>query len=64
MSILGIIKAVAVLLAAGILGNWFLAELKKSKMRKEPWYKPYLSPPGLLIYCALLLPLIVWIAGG
>ncbi|MFP4194701.1 MAG: hypothetical protein ACLFRO_07145 [Desulfobacterales bacterium] len=64
MSILGLIKAAAVLGAAAILGNWFLAEVKKSKARKEPWYKPYLSPPGLLIIFALLLPVIAWVAKG
>ncbi|MFW5957970.1 MAG: hypothetical protein ACOCQ0_02330 [Desulfosalsimonas sp.] len=64
MSVLGLIKAAAVLGAAAILGNWFLAEVKKSKARKEPWYKPYLSPPGLLILFALLLPVIAWVAKG
>ncbi|MFW6297355.1 MAG: hypothetical protein ACOC03_02525 [Desulfosalsimonas sp.] len=62
MTVFGIIKAVAVLAAAGILGNWFLAEVKKSKIKNEPWYKPYLSPPGLLVIFAVLLPVIVWLA--
>lgn len=62
MTVFGIIKAVAVLAAAGILGNWFLAEVKKSKIKNEPWYKPYLSLPGLLVIFAVLLPVIVWLA--
>ncbi|MBS3809099.1 MAG: hypothetical protein KGY38_02955 [Desulfobacterales bacterium] len=61
MNIIGIIKILAVLIAAGILGNWFLSELKKSKIRQDPWYKPYISTPGLLILLALLLPLIAWL---
>jgi len=28
-------------------------------MNKEPWYKPYLSLPGLIILAALSLPLII-----
>ncbi|MFP4159185.1 MAG: hypothetical protein ACLFQ9_05470 [Desulfobacterales bacterium] len=64
MSILGLLKAAAALLAAGILGNWFLAEVKRAKIENHPWYKPYLSPPGLLILFAVLLPIIVWVATG
>ncbi|MCF8110202.1 MAG: hypothetical protein K9J85_01810 [Desulfobacteraceae bacterium] len=64
MSLLGVIKAVAVLAAAAILGNWFLAEVKKSKAKNEPWYMPYLSIPGLLIILALSLPVIVWIVSN
>ncbi|MFO7932414.1 MAG: hypothetical protein ACQETG_01050 [Thermodesulfobacteriota bacterium] len=64
MSVLGLLKAAAVLVAAGILGNWFLAEVKKAKIENQPWYKPYLSPPGLLIILAVLLPVIVWLATG
>lgn len=58
------IKAVAVLAAAAILGNWFLGEVKKSKAKKEPWYKPYLSPPGLLIIFAVFLPVIAWLVSN
>ncbi len=48
-------KVVAVLAAAGILGNWFLSEVKKGKALRKPWYAPYLSPPGILILCIILL---------
>lgn len=56
------IKLVAVLAAAALLGNWFLAELNKARRRGRPWYSAYLSPPGLLILAALLIPLIYWLA--
>ena len=62
VTIVTVIKAVALLAAAGILGNWFLAEVKEAKKQQKPWYQPYLSPPGLLILLALALPLIVWMA--
>jgi len=54
-----LIKYAAVLVAALIIGNWFLTEARKAKMNKEPWYKPYLSLPGLIILAALSLPLII-----
>jgi hypothetical protein len=55
-------KLVSVLLGALILGNWFLSEFKKARIRNLPWHSAYLSPPGLLILAALLLPLIYWLA--
>ena len=64
MTFLFFIKAIALLLAAGILGNWFLSEVKKAKIQKEPWYKAYLSPPGLIILAViLLLPPLIWLLG-
>ncbi len=54
-----LLKAAAVLAAAGLLGNWFLTELKRSRARGNPWYAPYVSVPGLLIILAVLLPLIL-----
>ena len=56
-NVLDIFKFAAILVAAIIIGNWFLAEVKKSKINKEPWYKPYVSLPGLIILGALSLPL-------
>ena len=58
LNLFTVVKLVAVLVAASIIGNWFLAEVRKAKLRKEPWYKPYLSVPGLIILAALSLPLI------
>jgi hypothetical protein len=58
-NLFNLIKYAAVLVAAIIIGNWFLTEARKAKMNKEPWYKPYLSLPGLIILAALSLPLII-----
>jgi len=65
LNFLFFIKAIAMLIAAGILGNWFLSEVRNAKTRKEPWYKPYLSPPGLMIIAVvLLLPVLLWLFGA
>jgi hypothetical protein len=56
-----LIKLIAVFAAATYLGRWFQAEMKMSKARKEPTYKPFLSLPGLLILGAIIfLPIILW----
>jgi len=55
---LTIVKYAGVLIAAIIIGNWFLAEVKKAKRKQQPWYQPYLSLPGLIILAAISLPLI------
>ena len=57
-SMVTLAKYVAVLVAAMIIGNWFLVEVKKAKINQQPWYRPYLSAPGLIILAALSLPLI------
>jgi hypothetical protein len=54
-----LLKAVAVLAAAGFVGNWFLTELRRARAQKKPWYTPYLSIPGLMIIVAILLPVIL-----
>lgn len=59
-TLLTLIKYVAVLAAASIIGNWFLAEIRKARLAGAPWYKPYISAPGLLIVAAVLLPLVYW----
>jgi len=58
-SFLEIIKYVPVLIAALLLGNWFLVEVKKAKIQQKPWYAPYLSIPGILILLAISLPLFI-----
>ncbi len=63
LNLLKLIKYAAVLVAALIIGNWFLAETRKAKTNKEPWYKPYISVPGLIILAALSLPLILLLIG-
>ena len=60
-----ILKSVAVLVAALIVGNAFLEELKKSRALGLPWYKPYLTLPGILILIVILvIPIILKIVQG
>jgi len=47
--IVDLLRIVSVLVAAIMLGSWFQKELRKAWIRGLPWYKPYLSPPGLMI---------------
>jgi hypothetical protein len=56
-----IIKIIVPLVAAILVGNWFMSEVKKARFKGGPWYQPYVSIPGLLIILALLLPIILWI---
>lgn len=57
-----LIKIMATCTAAGILGSWFSSEAKKIKLRGEPAYKAYLSPPGILIgILVVCLPIFVWL---
>lgn len=58
-----IMKMIAVLVAAIVVGNWFLSELRKAKAAKAPWFQPYLSIPGILIILAVLSPLILRMLG-
>jgi len=60
-TLVNILKLIAILVAALLIGNWFLAEVKEARSKGKPWYQPYLSIPGLLIILAFLLPIIVWI---
>jgi len=57
LNLIKLVKYAAILTAAIIIGNWFLVEVKKAKFNRQPWYKPYLSVPGLIILAALSLPL-------
>ncbi len=57
--VLEIVKFIPVLIAAYLLGNWFLVELRKARAQEKPWYSPYLSIPGILIILAILLPIII-----
>ncbi|MGD8835897.1 MAG: hypothetical protein PVJ19_13215 [Desulfobacteraceae bacterium] len=48
-----------VLIAAAILGNWYLTEYRKAKLAGQPWYRAHFSLPGILIVILIfLLPLI------
>ena len=50
---------ISVLLAAILIGSWFLDEIKKAKMNNLPWYKPYLTLPGMIIIIAVVCPVIL-----
>ena len=54
LNLITLVKYAAVLLAAIIIGNWFMVEVKKAKFNEQPWYKPYISVPGLIILLAVL----------
>ena len=59
-TVIQLLRLVAVLGAAALLGNWFLSELKAARARRSPWYTPYLSPPGLIIlFLMIFLPLLI-----
>lgn len=58
--IITILKLAALLAASMILGNWFLSEVKNAKIKKLPWYSPYMTLPGIIIIIAILLPVIFW----
>jgi hypothetical protein len=58
--IVKILQLVCVLVAASILGQWYLSEYRKARLAGQPWYRAYLTLPGvLIILLMLLLPLIV-----
>jgi uncharacterized protein HemY len=52
---LKILQFICVLLAAAILGQWYLAEYRKARMAGLPWYRAYFSLPGILIVLLILL---------
>lgn len=61
LTVPGVLKAIAAMVAASIIGNWFLTELERSKVNGDAWYKPYLSPPGIIIILfVLILPVLLW----
>ena len=56
---LKILQFISVLVAAGILGNWYLAEYRKARTQGLPLYRAYFSLPGILIILLILfLPVI------
>ena len=55
-------KIIPILIAAILLGNWFLAEFKRAHATGKPWYAAYVSPPGLLILVAIVvIPIVSWL---
>lgn len=61
MHLLDILKILAVLVGAAILGNWFLKEVKEGKIAGKPWYAPYRSIPGIMVVMVILLPILIWL---
>jgi hypothetical protein len=57
----GLLKLITPLIAAVIVGNWFLSEAKRAKIAGKPWYTPYLSIPGLLVLVVMMIPLVLWV---
>jgi hypothetical protein len=56
---LKILQIICILVAASILGQWYLAEFRKARMQALPWYRACFSLPGILIFLlVLLLPVI------
>ena len=56
-----LVKMIAILAAAALLGNWFLHELRLAQRNGKPWYAVYLTPPGILVVlAAIILPLAAW----
>ncbi len=57
-----IVRLLPVLIAAVILGNWFMKELQIARAKQAPWYAPYKTLPGIIILvCIIGLPLLVWL---
>jgi len=50
---------ISVLVAAILIGTWFLDEIKQAKINNHPWYKPYLTFPGIVIIIAVLCPVVL-----
>jgi hypothetical protein len=55
------LKFIPVLIAAVLVGNAFLKEVRAAQRAKAPWYKPYLTLPGVIVVLALLAPFVLWI---
>lgn len=63
--VVGIIKILALLIAAAIIGQWYLSEVKKAKAAKAPWYAPYMTIPGIMVLLIVIgLPILVWYVRG
>jgi hypothetical protein len=60
-TVLSLLKITAVLVAAILIGNWYQSELKKVRAKGKPWYKLYLSLPGIIIILVILLPVFLWL---
>jgi hypothetical protein len=64
MGFVDILRILAILAAAIFIGSWYQSEVKKARAAKAPWYKPYVSPPGIMIIVAAIgLPIVAWYLG-
>ena len=62
-ALLPFLRLAAVMVAAIMLGRLFLAECRKARAAGSPWYRPYLSFPGLLVLALIVgLPFLMWFA--
>ncbi|MFO7962917.1 MAG: hypothetical protein R6U50_03260 [Desulfobacterales bacterium] len=50
-----LLRAAAVLIAAVIMGNWFLSEARRSRREGKPWYAVYLTVPGVIVLLIIVL---------
>ena len=55
MPLLKLIQIAAILLAAAILGNWYLTEYRRARAAGLPIYRAYFSLPGIMIILLILL---------
>ena len=56
-----LVKAIAILAAAGLVGNWYLRELRAARREGKPWYAVYLTIPGILIVLGtIFVPIAAW----
>jgi len=58
-TVIEIARLAAVLLAATLLGKWFLQEVRRVRAKGRPIYEAYISIPGLLILLVLLTPVLI-----
>jgi hypothetical protein len=56
-----VLKAAAVLVAAILVGRWFLKEEKRKLRERKPATSVWLTTPGILVVIAILLPFILWL---
>ncbi len=60
-SLISALKYAPVLIAAVLVGNAFLKEVRKAQQARAPWYRPYLTVPGVIVVLALLAPIVLWL---
>lgn len=56
-----IVKLIPVPIAALIVGNMFLKEVRRAREIGKAWYAPYFTLPGGIVMAALMLPVIIWL---